>query len=256
MKFTVITLFPNVIKEYINTSIISKALEANLIEINIIDLRIFGEGNRKNVDDTVYGGGNGMIITVPVIDKALSSIDDILFSNTKIVYMSPKGKILNQNICKTYSKDIQHLVIICGHYEGIDQRIFDLYNVEELSIGDYILTGGEIPAMTVIDSITRLIPGVIKEESHKNESFENLLLEEPQYTKPMEYKNLKVPEILLSGNHRLIEEYRLEEKIYTTITKRPDLFNRYLKHNNLDQQEIEKINTIIVKKEGNKNGYN
>ena len=245
MKFTIITLFPSVINEYISTSIISKAQEKNLVEIEVVDLRQFGKGSRRNVDDTVYGGGDGMVITVPVLDEALASIKGI--ENSHIIYLSPKGKVLNQSICKEYA-NYEHIVLIAGHYEGIDERIFSLYNIHELSIGDYVLTGGELPALVVLDSITRLIPGVIKEGSSRNESFEQSLLEEPQYTKPEEYKGIKVPEILLSGNHGKIDEYRYEEKLYQTLKKRPDLFKRYINENKLD---INKINEIITKKEGN-----
>ncbi len=245
MKFTIVTLFPSVINEYISTSIISKAQAKNLVQIDIVDLRLFGKGSRRNVDDTVYGGGDGMVITVPVLDEALASIEGI--EKAHIIYLSPKGKVLNQNICKNYVEH-EHIVLIAGHYEGIDERIFSLYNINELSIGDYVLTGGELPALVVLDSITRLIPGVIKEGSTQNESFEENLLEEPQYTKPEKYKGLKVPEILLSGNHGKIYEYRYEEKLYQTLKKRPDLFKRYINENKLD---INKINEIITKKEGN-----
>lgn len=245
MKFSVITLFPSVINEYISTSIISKAQAKNLVKIEVVDLRQFGKGNRRNVDDTVYGGGDGMVITAPVLDEALASIGGI--EKAHIIYLSPKGKVLNQNICKNYVEH-EHIVLIAGHYEGIDERIFSLYNIHELSIGDYVLTGGELPALVVLDSITRLIPGVIKEGSSQNESFEGYLLEEPQYTKPEEYKGLKVPGILLSGNHGKIDEYRYEEKLYQTLKKRPDLFKRYINENKID---INKINEIITKKEGN-----
>lgn len=245
MKFTVITLFPSVINEYISTSIISKAQDKNLVEIEVVDLRQFGKGSRRNVDDTVYGGGDGMVITAPVLDEALASVTGI--DTAHIIYLSPKGKVLNQNVSKDCLQ-YEHIVFIAGHYEGIDERIFSLYNIHELSIGDYVLTGGELPALVVLDSITRLIPGVIKEGSSKNESFENCLLEEPQYTKPEEYKGLKVPEVLLSGNHGKVDEYRYEEKLYQTLKKRPDLFKRYINENKLD---INKINEIITKKEGN-----
>jgi len=159
MKFTVLTLFPNVIKEYIDTSIISQAVKKQLVDIDVIDLRNFGKGKRKNVDDTVYGGGAGMVITVPVLDEALDSLN--LESDTKIVYLSPKGRTLNQNIVKDYSVSFSHIVLICGHYEGVDERIFDLYKIEQVSIGDFILTGGELASLVLIDSITRLIPGVL-----------------------------------------------------------------------------------------------
>lgn len=245
MKFTIITLFPNVIKEYISTSIISKAQDKNLVEIEIVDLRQFGKGSRRNVDDTVYGGGDGMVITAPVLDEALASVNGI--DKAHIIYLSPKGRVLNQEMSKSFL-EYEHIVLIAGHYEGIDERIFSLYNIHELSIGDYVLTGGELPVLVLLDNLTRLIPGVIKAGSSKNESFEGLLLEEPQYTKPEEYKGLKVPEILLSGNHGKIDEYRYEEKLYQTLNKRPDLFKRYINENKLD---INKINEIITKKEGN-----
>lgn len=245
MKFTIITLFPSVIKEYISSSIISNAQKKNLVAIDVVDLRQFGKGARRNVDDTVYGGGDGMVITAPVLDQALSSIENI--EKAHIIYLSPKGKVYNQTLISTYT-NYEHIVLIAGHYEGIDERIFSLYNIEELSIGDYVLTGGELPALVILDSITRAIPNVIKEGSFKNESFENDLLEEAQYTKPEEYKGLKVPEVLLSGNHKLIDEYRYEDRLYQTVTKRPDLFKRYLNKNKVN---IETINKIITKKEGN-----
>ena len=250
MKFTIITLFPNIIKEYISSSIISRAISRKIIQVEILDLRKYGEGKRKNVDDTVYGGGNGMIITVPVLDRALQDIKDI--NGAHIIYLSPKGKVLKQEFSKDFL-NYNHIVLICGHYEGIDERIFSLYCIEEISIGDYILTGGELPALTILDNITRLIPGVIKDDSSKFESLENSLLEESQYTKPEEYKGLKVPKVLLSGNHELINEFRFEEKIMKTLEKRPDLFKKYL---NLNKSEINKINEIITKKEGKQNGYN
>ena len=248
MKFTILTLFPNVINEYINTSIISRAIAKEKISVDVIDLRNFGKGSRRNVDDTVYGGGDGMVITVPVLDEALASIKNIQDPNTHIIYLSPKGRVLSQKLSEKMSKEYEHIVLLTGHYEGIDERIFSLYNIEEISIGDYVLTGGELPALVLLDTITRLIPGVIKEDSSKNESFSNSLLEEPQYTKPEEYKGLKVPEILLSGNHGKIDEYRYEERLYTTLIKRPDLFKRYINENKLD---INKVNEIITKKEGN-----
>lgn len=246
MKFTILTLFPNVINEYISTSIIKNAIDKNLLEVDVIDLRCFGIGKRRNVDDTVYGGGDGMVITVNVLDKALASISNI--DNAKIIYLSPKGKVFSETKAYELASSKSHIVLLAGHYEGVDERIFSLYNIEEVSIGDYILTGGELPALVLLDSIARRIEGVIKESSSKCESLECDLLEEAQYTKPSEYKGLKVPEILLSGNHEKIAEYRYEDRLYQTLTKRPDLFKRYLNNNKLD---INKVNEIITKKEGN-----
>ncbi len=246
MKFTIITLFPNVINEYISTSIIKNAIDKNIIEVEIVDLRNYGIGKRRNVDDTVYGGGDGMIIAVNVLDEALQSIPNI--QDAKVIYLSPKGKVFSETKACNMAQKNGHIVLIAGHYEGIDERIFSLYNIEEISIGDYVLTGGELPALVILDSISRRLEGVIKSNSSKCESLENDLLEEAQYTKPYEYKGLKVPDILLSGNHEKIEEFRYEDRLYQTLTKRPDLFKRYLNKNKLD---INKINEIITKKEGN-----
>ena len=250
MKFTIITLFPNVIQEYINTSIISNAIKKDILQIEIGDLRNFGKGKRRNTDDTVYGGGTGMVLTVPVLDKALSSIN---LDNAKIIYLSPKGKTFTQDVAKEYAKNCEHIVLICGHYEGVDERIFKLYDICEVSIGDYVLTGGELPALAILDSVARLTPGVLKQDAVSNETFEAGLLEEAQYTKPLEYKGLKVPDILVSGNHELVNEYRLEDRIYTTYLKRPDMLTKYIEHNKLNK---EKIKQIVAKKEGKQNGYN
>lgn len=250
MKFTIITLFPDVVQEYISTSIISNAIDKGKVEVEVVDLRQFGKGKRRNTDDTVYGGGSGMVITAPVLDKALESID---LANAKIIYLSPKGKTFTQSTAKAYAKECTHIVLICGHYEGVDERIFSLYEIHEVSLGDFILTGGEIPALAVMDSVARLVPGVLKQDATSNESFESDLLEEAQYTKPDEYKGLKVPEVLTSGNHELVAKYRLEDKIYTTYLKRPDLLEKYIEQNKLNKEEIMKI---VAKKEGKQNGYN
>lgn len=203
IKFTIITLFPNLLNEFKETSIIKKAVDTGKVLIDIVDLREFGEGKRRNVDDTVYGGGIGMVISVPVLDRAIESVisNEVnkLYTN-KIIYMSPKGKVLSQNVAREFAMtgDNVNYVVLCGHYEGIDERIFSLYDISELSIGDYILTGGEVPAMAFVDSVVRLVDGVLKDEATVYESHTESMLEEPQYTKPFEYKGLKVPEILLS----------------------------------------------------------
>lgn len=203
IKFTIITLFPNLLNEFKETSIIKKAVDTGKVLIDIVDLRKFGEGKRRNVDDTVYGGGVGMVISVPVLDRAIESVisNEVnkLYTN-KIIYMSPKGKVLSQNVAREFAMtgDNVNYVVLCGHYEGIDERIFSLYDISELSIGDYILTGGEVPAMAFVDSVVRLVDGVLKDEATVYESHTESMLEEPQYTKPFEYKGLKVPEILLS----------------------------------------------------------
>lgn len=203
IKFTIITLFPDLLNEFKKTSIINRAIQSGKILIDIVDLREFGEGKRRNVDDTVYGGGVGMIISVPVLDKAITSVinNDVNKSyKNKIIYMSPKGRVLNQSIAREFANTDENInyILLCGHYEGIDERIFSLYDISEISIGDYVLTGGEMPAMVFVDSMARLVEGVLKDEATIYESHTNSLLEEPQYTKPFEYKGLKVPEILLS----------------------------------------------------------
>lgn len=203
IKFTVVTLFPELLNEFKATSIIKKAIDSKKVLIDIVDLREFGVGKRRNVDDTVYGGGTGMVITVPVLDKALNSVvtNEVNKSyENKIIYMSPKGKVLNQSLAKEFAKVENNInyIVLCGHYEGIDERIFDLYDILEISIGDYVLTGGEVPAMAFIDTVTRLINGVLKDDATIYESHIDNMLEQPQYTKPFEYKGLKVPEILLS----------------------------------------------------------
>lgn len=238
IKFTVITLFPDMIETMKTHSALRKAMDKKLVELETICINKFGKGLRHKVDDTVYGGGAGMLISLPVLDKALTYVleknKDYTEGNnkTKIIYLTPKGKVYDQNtafkMASTESNNI-HYIIVCGHYEGIDERIFSLYEIDEISIGDYVLTGGEIPAMALIDSISRLVDGVLKKESTIFESHADGLLEEPKYTNPKEYKGLEVPEVLLSGNHKKIEEYIKEEMLKQTESKRPDMYLKYIK---------------------------
>ena len=208
MKFDVLTLFPEMF-DTLNQSIIGKAKEKELIDINLINIRDFSKDKHKKVDDTPYGGGAGMVIKPDVVYDAYKSIEN---KDAKVIYMSPQGKILNQKKVEDLSKQ-KHLIILCGHYEGIDQRVLDKIVDEEISIGDYVLTGGEIPAMVLIDSISRYVEGVISQESIEEESFSNGLLEYPQYTRPEVFQGEKVPEILLSGHHENIEKWR-KDKLY------------------------------------------
>ncbi len=219
MKFDVLTLFPEMF-EILNQSIIGKAKEKELININLINIRDFSKDKHKKVDDTPYGGGAGMVIRPDVVYEAYKSIPNI--ENAKVIYMSPQGNILNQKKVEDLSKN-KHLVILCGHYEGIDQRVLDKIVDEEISIGDYVLTGGEIPAMVLIDSVSRYVEGVLNQESVKEESFSNGLLEYPQYTRPEIFEGEKVPEILLSGHHQNIEKWRNDKSLEITKNKRPDL---------------------------------
>ena len=218
MKFDVLTLFPEMF-EILNQSIIGKAIEKDIIDINLINIRDFSKDKHKKVDDTPYGGGAGMVMKPDVVYDAYQSVTD---KDAKVIYMSPQGKPLNQKKVEELSKE-NHLIILCGHYEGIDQRVLDKIVDEEISIGDYVLTGGEIPAMVLIDSVSRYVEGVLKEDSIKEESFSNGLLEYPQYTRPEVFEGMKVPEVLLSGHHENIEKWRKEKSLEMTKKKRPDI---------------------------------
>lgn len=226
MKFDVLTLFPEMF-EPMKHSIIERASEKDLIDINLINIRDFSKDKHKHVDDTPYGGGAGMLIRPDVVYDAYSSVSE---ENAKVIYMSPKGKVLNQNMVKELSKE-SHLIILCGHYEGIDQRVLDEIVDEEISIGDYVLTGGELPAMVLIDSVSRYVDGVLSNSSKVEESFlgEDKLLEYPEYTRPAEFHGMKVPEVLTSGNHQEIARWRREQSLITTYKKRPELLNEVQK---------------------------
>ena len=218
MKFSVLTLFPEMF-DCLKQSIIGKAEEKNLININVINMRDFSKDKHKKVDDTPYGGGAGMVIKPDIVYDSFKSIKD---NKAKVIYLSPQGKKLKQEEVERLSKE-EHLILLCGHYEGIDQRVIDEIVNEEISIGDYVLTGGELPAMVLIDSVSRYIEGVLDEESIKEESFSNNMLEYPQYTRPEIFLNQKVPEVLLSGHHENIRKWRRKESLKNTYKKRPDL---------------------------------
>ena len=218
MRFDILTLFPEMFKT-LNQSVIGKAIEKELININIINIRDFSKDKHKKVDDTPYGGGAGMVIKPDVVYDAYKSVED---KNAKVIYLSPQGKTLTQEIVKSLSKE-KHIILLCGHYEGIDQRVLEKIVDEEISIGDYVLTGGELPAMVLIDAVSRHIDGVISKESTEEESFSEGLLEYPQYTRPEIFLGEKVPEILLSGHHEKIKKWREEKSLEITRQKRPDL---------------------------------
>lgn len=222
MKFDVLTLFPEMF-ETLKESIIGKALERKIIEINTINIRDFSKNKHKKVDDTPYGGGAGMVMMPDVVYDSYMSIPNK--ENAKVIYLSPKGKVLNQQKVEELSKQ-EHLILLCGHYEGIDQRVLDEIVNEEISIGDYVLTGGELPAMVLIDSVSRYVEGVLNKESVSEESFTNGLLEYPQYTRPEVFLNKKVPEILLSGHHENIRKWRREQSLEITKQKRPELLKK------------------------------
>lgn len=235
MKFSVLTLFPEMF-DCLKQSIIGKAEEKNLININVINMRDFSKDKHKKVDDTPYGGGAGMVIKPDIVYDSFKSIKD---NKAKVIYLSPQGKKLKQEEVERLSKE-EHLILLCGHYEGIDQRVIDEIVNEEISIGDYVLTGGELPAMVLIDSVSRYIEGVLDEESIKEESFSNNMLEYPQYTRPEIFLNKKVPEVLLSGHHENIRKWRRKESLKNTYKKRPEL----LKNIELSKEDIKILNEI------------
>lgn len=218
MKISILTLFPEMFENFVSSSIIKRAIDSKLVDIEIVNIRDFSHLNNKQVDDTPYGGGAGMVMRADIVLKAIESVKD---DDSLVILMSPGGKTFNQNISYELSKN-KHLIFVCGHYEGIDDRILKYIDIE-LSIGDFILTGGEIPAMAMSDSIIRLIPGVIRQESSENESFNNGLLDYPVYTRPSEFNGDEVPSVLLSGNHAKIAEWRKNEALKRTKEKRPDL---------------------------------
>ena len=235
MKFSVLTLFPEMF-DCLKQSIIGRAEGKNLININIINMRDFSKDKHKKVDDTPYGGGAGMVIKPDVVYESFKSIKD---EKAKVIYLSPQGKKLDQKKVESLSKE-DHLILLCGHYEGIDQRVIEKIVDEEISIGDYILTGGELPAMVLIDSVSRFVEGVLDEESIKEESFSNNLLEYPQYTRPEIFLNQKVPEVLLSGHHENIRKWRRKESLKNTYRKRPEL----LKKIELSKEDIKILNEL------------
>ena len=218
MKIDVLTLFPDMFNGVFAESIIKRAMDNNLVEINIHNIRDYSKDPHKKVDDTPYGGGAGMVLMCqPIFD----AVKDLRSDNSKVILLTPSGKLYKQSIALDLSLE-NHLIIICGHYEGFDERIKTICDME-LSIGDYILTGGEIPAMVLIDSITRLIDGVIRKESYLNESFTDNLLDYPTYTKPRVYDGLVVPDVLVNGDHAKIDKWRREQQIEITKNNRPDL---------------------------------
>ena len=221
MKFSVLTLFPEMFTP-LKESIIGKAVEDKKIELNLINIRDFSKDKHKKVDDTPYGGGAGMVMKADVVYDAYQSVRE---EGAKVIFLSPQGKTLNQDKVKKLAKE-KHLILLCGHYEGIDQRVIDEIVDEEISIGDYVLTGGELPAMVLIDSVSRYVDGVLSEESIKEESFTNNLLEYPQYTRPEIFHEIKVPEVLLSGHHENIKKWREEQSLKNTLQKRPNLLKR------------------------------
>ena len=222
MRIDILTLFPNMFNGFLSESIIKRAIEKGLVSINLIDFREYTNDPHGKVDDTPYGGGVGMVLSCqPIFD----CVESIRTPESKVIIMTPSGETYKQHLAYDLSKE-KHLIIICGHYEGFDERIMSLADYQ-ISIGDYVVTGGEVPAMIVSDSIIRLLPGAINERSHLEDSFnDNFLLDYPTYTKPAEYKGMKVPEVLLSGDHAKVDKWRYNESIKRTQQRRPDLLEK------------------------------
>ena len=255
MQFDVLTLFPEMF-DILNESIIGRAKEKGLINVNLINIRDFSKNKHKKVDDTPYGGGAGMVIQPDVVYDAYKSVIknndksglDEKSKKTKVIYMSPQGEKLDQQKVEELSKQ-EHLILLCGHYEGIDQRVLDTIVDEEISIGDYVLTGGELPAMVLIDSVSRYVEGVLKDGSTTEESFSQGLLEYPQYTRPEIFEEQQVPEVLLSGNHQMIDKWRREQSLKRTLEKRPDLLEK-VDLSDEDKKILEKIKNDVPNKVG------
>lgn len=225
MKIDVLTLFPEMFSPVVGESILGRARENGILEIRLTDVREYSQDKHKKADDYPFGGGAGMIM---LPDPAFRALEAIGAEGKKIIYMSPRGRVLSQEIISDLSRE-EELVILCGHYEGVDQRIIDYWKMEEISVGDYILTGGELPAMILIDAVARMLPEVLgSSDAHKEESIYSGLLEYPQYTKPRQYEGMDVPEVLISGNHRLIHLWQFEKSLILTKERRPDLWAEFL----------------------------
>lgn len=226
MKFHILTLFPDMVLQGLNTSIIGRAVEKGLLEIEAINIRDYTLNKHKKVDDYPYGGGAGMVMQAqPIYDAYLAIVEKIGY-RPRCVYLTPQGKVFEQSMAKSYALE-QDLILLCGHYEGVDERVLEEIVTDYVSIGDYVLTGGELPAMVMVDAISRMVPGVLKnQESGETESLEGNLLEYPQYSRPEVWNGKAVPEILLSGNHAKVDEWRREQSILRTRERRPDLFQK------------------------------
>ncbi|PXV96121.1 tRNA (guanine37-N1)-methyltransferase [Lachnotalea glycerini] len=242
MNYHVMTLFPQMILDGLNTSIIGRAIENRLISLEAIDIRDYSTNKHKKVDDYPYGGGAGMVMQAEPVYRSYQSIVKKLGKKPRVVFLTPQGQVFNQAIAKKLSKE-EDLVFLCGHYEGIDERVLEEMVTDEISIGDYVLTGGELPAMVMIDTIARLVPGVLNNDvSAEIESFHNHLLEYPQYSRPIEWMGKKVPEVLMSGHHANVDQWRHEQSLIRTAKRRPDLLEKA----SLTKQDIEFLNSNMI----------
>ena len=228
-RFHILTLFPEMVMDGLNTSIIGRAIEAGLLEINAVNIRDYSTNKHMKVDDYPYGGGAGLVMQPEPVYRAYKDLEKDMKKKPRVVYLTPQGTTFHQEMAKELAKE-EELVFLCGHYEGIDERVLEEIVTDYVSIGDYVLTGGELPAMVMIDSISRLVPGVLhNDDSAGDESFENGLLEYPQYTRPPVFLDKEVPEVLLSGNHENIRKWRHEQSVKRTKERRPDLWEAYEK---------------------------
>ncbi len=221
MKIDILTLFPQMFAP-LKESIIGRAVDKKILEINVVDIREFSKDKHKKCDDYPFGGGAGMLMTIQPLYDAIKSVKR---EKSKLIFPSPQGRLFTQNVAKELSEE-EHLIFICGHYEGVDERLFSLFEIDEVSLGDFVLTGGELPSMVMVDALCRLMDGVLNKESLENESFSNGLLEYPQYTRPASFMGLEVPEVLLSGNHEEVNKWRAEQGLKRTKERRKDLLKK------------------------------
>lgn len=242
MKFSIITLFPDMFENFRNTSIIGRAVREGKLEVDTVNIRDHANNKHNRVDDYPYGGGAGMVMQPMPLKASLEAAG--WTEGKRVIYMSPKGKTLTQAHCDELKQD-DEIYIVCGHYEGVDQRFIDKYVTEEISIGDYVLTGGELPAMVLIDSVARLLPGVLgKQDSYEDESHMGGLLEYPHYTRPADFEGAGIPDVLVSGHHANIDKWRLEESIKITLERRPDMIEALLNNPETDKKMIKAINSV------------
>lgn len=245
MKVNVLTLFPDMFSNVVDGSILGRAQKKGVLDVELINIRDFSLNKHKKADDYPFGGGVGMVMSAEPIFRAMESINA---QGKKAIYMSPRGKVINQAKIQELAQE-DEITILCGHYEGVDERVLEYWNMEELSIGDYVLTGGELPAMVLIDAVARFIPEVLSgEASAQEESIYSGLLEYPQYTKPREYRGLEVPEVLVNGNHKLIALWKFRKSLEITKEKRPDLFEKYVEEHRdkLSKDELKILKEVEI----------